>query len=320
VSAAPLDPAVAAALADADLPADLVGWLARFRVLHGVPFEHLVPDPRLLPPESIRFFRVDPSWLAALVDGALSPGRSYGTATVAAPSLVPEQVHRAGLEAGAAAAAPDVRRAQVGQPALGDGAAGEVTGFLLRSAAVGAWKSMDVAGYAAGSSPYDVERGRATPDAVRALDVLRLERLGAGVLFGLFAGTLYQLVLHQPPEAVHFGFGSVDLAGGSATKDLRVPTPGWDDPDAAYDSQKWQDQPLKGVFADRDRRVVDLQATSRALAARLAAVGAAPGYYQAEPDADHRDHLIASDFALEMVQGVGLVSFVNDTLPGTDSA
>ncbi|MEV0032675.1 hypothetical protein [Nocardia sp. NPDC050793] len=49
-------------------------WLNRLVALEMLPFEHLVPDPRMLPPESIRFFYVDEGWLRAAVDGALSVG------------------------------------------------------------------------------------------------------------------------------------------------------------------------------------------------------------------------------------------------------
>lgn len=49
-------------------------WLDRLAVLEMAPFDHLVPDPRMLPPESIRFCHVDGSWIRAAVDGALSVG------------------------------------------------------------------------------------------------------------------------------------------------------------------------------------------------------------------------------------------------------
>ena len=47
-------------------------WLANLGLLYPVPFSHLVPDPRLLPVESIRFFYVDPDWIDALQAGACS--------------------------------------------------------------------------------------------------------------------------------------------------------------------------------------------------------------------------------------------------------
>jgi hypothetical protein len=50
----------------------VAAWIRRARLLEDLPFVHLVPDPRMLPPESIRFFYVDPGWLDAITAGALS--------------------------------------------------------------------------------------------------------------------------------------------------------------------------------------------------------------------------------------------------------
>ncbi|MEW2633888.1 hypothetical protein AB0903_20090 [Streptomyces sp. NPDC048389] len=49
-------------------------WLDRLRRLEMLGFEHLVPDSRMLPEESIRFAYVDEGWVRAAVDGALSVG------------------------------------------------------------------------------------------------------------------------------------------------------------------------------------------------------------------------------------------------------
>ncbi|MFI9325053.1 hypothetical protein ACIGXI_35475 [Kitasatospora aureofaciens] len=49
-------------------------WLAELSRLEMIPFDHLVPDPRMLPPESIRFAHLDAEWIRAAVDGALSVG------------------------------------------------------------------------------------------------------------------------------------------------------------------------------------------------------------------------------------------------------
>lgn len=64
----------------ADTSDGLREWFAALRLLAPVPFAYLVPD-RLtgatwLPPESLRFFCVDPNWIRALIDGALSPAES----------------------------------------------------------------------------------------------------------------------------------------------------------------------------------------------------------------------------------------------------
>src|SRR5215216_4689748 len=58
------------------VPDSLRNWLARLRLLYGVPFNYLVPDSRLLPVESVRFFYIDRNFTDRLVDGALSVGKT----------------------------------------------------------------------------------------------------------------------------------------------------------------------------------------------------------------------------------------------------
>ncbi|HSH76687.1 MAG TPA: hypothetical protein VLA09_13450, partial [Longimicrobiales bacterium] len=60
---------------EAGLPPYLESFLAHLRMLVGVPFRYLVPDERLLPKESIRFFYLDRSWTDRLVDGAMAVGK-----------------------------------------------------------------------------------------------------------------------------------------------------------------------------------------------------------------------------------------------------
>ncbi|MDQ3919064.1 MAG: hypothetical protein M3348_11360, partial [Acidobacteriota bacterium] len=55
-----------------DVLDSIAAWLANLSLLYPVPFSHLVPDPRMLPVESIRFFYVDQGWIDALLAGALS--------------------------------------------------------------------------------------------------------------------------------------------------------------------------------------------------------------------------------------------------------
>ena len=60
---------------ESEMPPYMESLLAHLRLLIGVPFEYLVPDPRLLPDESIRFFYLDRSWTDRLVDGAIAVGK-----------------------------------------------------------------------------------------------------------------------------------------------------------------------------------------------------------------------------------------------------
>ncbi|MGQ4650321.1 hypothetical protein [Lyngbya aestuarii] len=57
------------------MPESVKTWLEQLSSLQGVPFKYLVPDERLLPKESIRFFQIDPNWIRCLLDGAYSIGR-----------------------------------------------------------------------------------------------------------------------------------------------------------------------------------------------------------------------------------------------------
>ncbi|ROO86104.1 hypothetical protein EDD29_3667 [Actinocorallia herbida] len=65
------------AVAEIDVvpPPGVLALLADLAALRGVPLRYLVPDERLLPPESLRFFRLDRQWIGHLVDGAASIGR-----------------------------------------------------------------------------------------------------------------------------------------------------------------------------------------------------------------------------------------------------
>ena len=66
--------ALAAAVPASPPPEYVAAKLAQLRLLHDVPFAHLVPDAALLEPESLRFFALDSEWTDALIDGAQSVG------------------------------------------------------------------------------------------------------------------------------------------------------------------------------------------------------------------------------------------------------
>jgi hypothetical protein len=60
---------------ETEMPESVKTWLEQLSYLQGVPFKYLVPDERLLPKESVRFFQVDVNWIRCLLDGAYSIGR-----------------------------------------------------------------------------------------------------------------------------------------------------------------------------------------------------------------------------------------------------
>ncbi|MCP4418473.1 MAG: hypothetical protein GY805_17785 [Chloroflexi bacterium] len=144
------------------MPKPIESWLSRLRLLQNVPFNYLVPDDTMLPQESLRFFTVDPRWVACLVDGAFSIGR------------VTENDLRDDA----------TRKNQITSP--------PVSGFLLRSAVVSGWPSLQINGKGA--------------DGKTELPKLRVERLSPNVLLCLFQGNLKKLTIHEKPETIHFGF------------------------------------------------------------------------------------------------------------------
>lgn len=59
----------------ADIPDSVRRWFYDAALLKGVPFNYIVPHPDMLPDESIRFFKLDATWIESLLDGAFSIGR-----------------------------------------------------------------------------------------------------------------------------------------------------------------------------------------------------------------------------------------------------
>jgi hypothetical protein len=174
-------------------------WLARLRLLYEVPFANLVADSRMLPPESIRFFYVDPNYLDALADGAQSV--ALHTSRDAAQHAVVRDVVRTT----ARVKALGVRALLTGKPQLtastdnaGDTETG-VAGFLLRSAVVSGWPGLEVRGYK--SSSGSAEPGS---DAV-AIDLVRMDHLAPDVLLCLFADVPSWIEIDEPREALAFG-------------------------------------------------------------------------------------------------------------------
>jgi hypothetical protein len=194
---------------EAAMPPYMESFLAHLRLLVGVPFEHLVPDARLLPIESIRFFYLDRSWADRLVDGAVAVGK-IGTREQAH-----HQAHEPAIRRQLDVTERIVRPIQQGRgsfPVLKqgndnnldtNGPAQIVTGFLLRSAAVSGWPHMDVRAYDETiSEPFDPS----TPEALsHQLVTLRLERLAPAVMISLFQGIPQLVILEEPHHGIQFG-------------------------------------------------------------------------------------------------------------------
>jgi len=200
------------------LPPYMESFLAHIRLLVGVPFEYLIPDDRLLPPESIRFFYIDRSWTDRLVDGALAVGQigSRESAHYRARAtglhqlldqgerMVRSLQRKVDFDRAKAASDADRRAADV------------VTGFILRSSAVKNWPHMDVRAYDRTiAEPYHAADAGV---AAHQLKTLRIELLASSVMIALFEREPQMVILEEPHHGVQFGIRRV---GQTLTVPLR---------------------------------------------------------------------------------------------------
>jgi len=95
------------------------------------------------------------------------------------------------------------------------------------------------------------------------LDVIRLVKLSDDVLFGIFSGELFELVFHQPAEAIHCGFDKINPTATppNLLKDLRYPVGGWTQESATYKNLSNQKAP--NPFHNTSERVVDMAGLQR---------------------------------------------------------
>ena len=174
------------------IPELILDRLADLALLQGVPFEYLVPDARLLPPESIRFFELEPAWIDALRDGVLSVGE-HSSADVALrlATLVPPPIERlASVRARRRGLTPEAILAQRGVTSLSSAL---VSGLLLRSTLVSDYPGLQLRAFdstAAGAAP---------------LALLRVDRPAQGVLLALFGGALAAVTIEEPHHGIRLG-------------------------------------------------------------------------------------------------------------------
>ena len=180
------DPTVQAQILDAvgtDLD-PVAQWLAKLLLLYPVPFAQLVPDARMLPVESLRFFYVDTNWMGALLDGAQSIGLDSSRQTFYS------ELTQGLLEDSAYEAMQVYRNNLLGVEPTGPQAGRAiVTGMLLRSAVVSGWPNLAVRPTLGG----------------QPVKMLRMDHLSPSVLLCLFWGAPDTIEISEPQEGFRFG-------------------------------------------------------------------------------------------------------------------
>ncbi|OOQ59958.1 hypothetical protein BC343_27795 [Mucilaginibacter pedocola] len=179
----------------------ITNWLSRLSLLGDVPFQNLVADERLLPQNALRFFYIDPSWICALLDGALSIGTNT-TLEEKVNSILAHSVRDKAmigankLRANALGIAHAMNAADPAPFTL-------VAGMLLRSQLVSGFPGLKIIPtYAAGQQQVP----------------LRYETIGDGLLLVIFPAIPVSIKIQQPPQGLRFGFSD---AGGSYKIKLR---------------------------------------------------------------------------------------------------
>ena len=295
-----VDVAIGAYDRQTDVPESITHFLARLRLLYGVPFNYLVPDARLLPVESVRFFYLDRNFTDRLVDGALSVGKTTTREFVHARAMHGDVRRRVDEEE---LRLRDEFRTGTRPPLSRVPTRADTTGLLLRSRAVSGWPGLEVKAYR--DTTRDTDDGEGT-----RLELLRMDRLAPDVLLCLFDGIPTRVDIEEPREGIQFGVDLVDANGdgvverSAATpsgfrlkvRRLRGPeagtalgprVPAGDDPDRTA-------RTIPVPVRRANRRVVHVAQLRDDLAADLRASG--------DPHADPEDALTSGELAVQLFQ------------------
>lgn len=167
------------------MPERLKAFLEDLRLLRRIPISYLVPDPNLLPPESIRFFHVNQTWIDRVIDGVFS-NTNVGTVDFHY-SLTTLQLVRSAI----------------------DPAPGGMTGILIRSELTRRWPKMIVRAFSSAVAGVGDDS---------TIPVLRAEAISRDLFIALFAGQPKRIHIREPFEGVRFG---VEKPNGGYVVDQR---------------------------------------------------------------------------------------------------
>lgn len=138
-------------------------WLKNLSLLEPVPFSYMVPNPAMLPVESIRFFYLDPNWTQALIAGAMSIAIQNSKDAALYKAMLPTFISSNG---------------------------GEMSGMLIRSQLVSGWPKL-VISPTLGGAPMNMVRNDCPATNVRLVlfdgipDTVTLGEPYQGLLFGV---------------------------------------------------------------------------------------------------------------------------------------
>ncbi|KAK3307149.1 uncharacterized protein B0T15DRAFT_553568 [Chaetomium strumarium] len=244
---------VASSAGDADVPynehnvpystdwAVVLRWVMDRYFLANTPAHYLISDPSHLPPESLRFFYIDPAWVSALVDGGLSLANHLDRDDDRLRDAIKGAINTC---------------LTTTMPGLGYTPPVPTYGFLLRSALVTKFPDLIVDFK---RKEQDGTKGEARQDNDSGPPViLRHDVIGPDTLLGLLreypvSPDFTSLLLRQPPHQQYFSAAEDLSATGISMQYQRVYTDG-----AAEDEDKDRGIPYtlqRGVAPPLDRGV-----------------------------------------------------------------
>lgn len=172
------------------VPQEVKHFLGNLYKLNGIPFSYIVPHELLLEKEhqkntgtytgTLSLFYVDPNWIEALLDGALSIGRIHKS------DALLEQAVNGNFIDGYQTQSIDISSETITRK----GRRLNTTGFLLRSDLVSGWRGLEITAFDAGG---------------QLLPALRFERIDSDIFLGIFDGNIAGITIKQPYEGLHFG-------------------------------------------------------------------------------------------------------------------
>jgi hypothetical protein len=271
----------------------LSDWLGRLKLLHGVPFNYLVPDVDMLPMESIKFFHCDTNWLSYLADGALSIGRSASSDQVHDEAFLP----RLRLFSGKSMKAE--RGKMLGHlsfhlnekesrllNAEPHKTSETITRFLLRSGVVSDWEGLQVAAFE-------------DADQKKPCQLLRMDHLSPNVLLCMYEGIVKSIRINEHPEVLHFGFEKETnlvksfryladkVVGGKVTNKAGT----------AINTSLAPKLIIDTYMRTTSNRVIRINQLAKDMKTTL------------EKGVEYKDTFTSAEFALEMVKGAEAVNF-----------
>ena len=257
---------------DTSAPESITRWLTTLTSLGGVPLDYLVPDERMLPNESLRFFRVDPNWIYSLIEGAYSVAR-VTSSDLAHDHVLARKVHDAAAPNLYSHVAPDRHRGLQGESSPFHN-----SGFLLRSALVSGWPGLRVKAYGEQGqvltpAPGETESGRRiTPD----------------ILLYLVEGIIHRVTFQEPSEGIHFGLDKTSEGTIAPKKSLRKAVNG---PDLGKDAGEVAVPPsaFRPPLQGRNYQVLKINDLAQKMTEALGS---------------NAKSFTPAEFALEMIEGV----------------